>query len=1384
MVVSNGRYPTVKNRKFSNVSRRRDARRSRRRGWRSCQFEPLEDRLPLATDVLVAGSLELGEGEGELDDLVAVHLSTTDLSGNPISSVAAGQRFLLQGHVEDLRLDAAGVFAAYLDIEFDSTHAEVLGPLVHGADFQNGASGEFGLGGLIDEVGGFQSRLAPPGVANHDLFSVTVMAGGVGTLVFESSPADVLPDHSVLLYGINHEIVDSQIAFGRVAIEVTPGDGTVVMDAVDDAFDVAANGSDVRLDVLANDSGAGRLAVESITAGDLVGDVSISTDGLAVQYSPGPGFVGSEQFEYLAVDENGATDRATVTVQVRAAEPQEDLVAIRLEATDLFGNPITSVAAAGDFLLHAYVEDTRVDAGGVFAAYLDLLYDPAAVEVSGGIDFGEGYVNATSGSVETPGLIDEVGAFHESLRPVGGGEARLFTVRFTATGNGPVEFQSDPADRFPDHVLLLYGLNEPVSIDQSVFGGLRLEVEADVTAVDDSFHIPHAGSSFLDVLNNDLQRSTEPLRIREVDTSGLRGTVQLAADGLALTYHPPDAFQGTEQFSYAVAGERGADWAQVTVHATPGSEQDDVVAIDLATLDLQGNPIQTIAAGQEFWLTATVADLRQPGLSDPLSGDDLGVFAAYFDLLYDADQVSVVATDANTLGFDTEFGEAYLNGRNGDATIPGVIDEIGAFQSDTQPLGSEPQRLFAVRLRAAGGVSGASFFDVREDAQGVALDVLADYQPNSGRTDFRSDPSDLRPLSDVLLYEPPEVVGPAGIAFGTAELQIVENTLPLITSVSSPSAGGSAVVSSDGQRIEYTPAPDFNGLETFSYSIDHGPPIPVTVTVDAVPDAPRATDDQYHVRANHRLSVDAASGLLANDQDADGDALQVVAAQGPSHGSLVTAEDGAFVYVPQPGYVGPDQFTYQASDGVLTSSVATVSIFVEPPPVRVRLEALGVDGLPRIQYQAGESVFLQALIQDRRGDPSTIHGVGAAYLDVVFDAEQIRPAPTPEGPFDVAIEFGEHYQNGTKVAVDADGLDEVGAFQTDLTPVGPEELELFTVELELDGLELVPDEFAVSGNSRVNRLDVLANEVGLTWEVPLGANGSDEHPLNDVVLFDPPVALAEEDIAFLGTVLTVSNGSHLTITQAGHSTDGRTRQGGTVAVNAGGTGIDYAPPLGFSGLDTFEYTVVAENGAVGTASVAVTVVSSWQNRFHRYDVNSDGLVSSTDVRLLVNDLNRSRARLLPTPFAGPHFFDVNDDGFASPQDVLSVLNYINRQTIVSPAEGEAPLRVEEDQVLARDAGSLLATASNSAGTLLSLPEAHVLISRLPDVVSDVASAFDQEAWGSALQATAEEVASLHDRLRSAADRLQPGEVDQIVDELVADWEDFVDELALAWGSAN
>ena len=110
---------------------------------------------------------------------------------------------------------------------------------------------------------------------------------------------------------------------------------------------------------------------------------------------------------------------------------------------------------------------------------------------------------------------------------------------------------------------------------------------------------------------------------------------------------------------------------------------------------------------------------------------------------------------------------------------------------------------------------------------------------------------------------------------------------------------------------------------------------PATVTIHVVDTPPVAANDSYAVLAGSSLSLPSAD-VLYTASDADGDALTAALVGGPANGTLQFHTDGTFTYTPDAGFTGTDSFTYTASDGVLSSNVATVTLTVGTDPFAVQ----------------------------------------------------------------------------------------------------------------------------------------------------------------------------------------------------------------------------------------------------------------------------------------------------------------------------------------------------------------------------------------------------------------------------------------------------------------
>ena len=140
-----------------------------------------------------------------------------------------------------------------------------------------------------------------------------------------------------------------------------------------------------------------------------------------------------------------------------------------------------------------------------------------------------------------------------------------------------------------------------------------------------------------------------------------------------------------------------------------------------------------------------------------------------------------------------------------------------------------------------------------------------------------------------------------------------------------------------GGNVHYTPDIAFSGIDTFTYVVDDNDGKSSNVAVVQILVAageprglpPVAQDDQATSDGN-QISI----GILGNDLDADGllvpESVEVV--QSPMNGAVESAEGGAILYAPNPGFAGVDRFSYSVKDDAgMVSNVAVVTIYVAEP---------------------------------------------------------------------------------------------------------------------------------------------------------------------------------------------------------------------------------------------------------------------------------------------------------------------------------------------------------------------------------------------------------------------------------------------------------------------
>ncbi|MCA9151204.1 MAG: tandem-95 repeat protein, partial [Planctomycetales bacterium] len=148
---------------------------------------------------------------------------------------------------------------------------------------------------------------------------------------------------------------------------------------------------------------------------------------------------------------------------------------------------------------------------------------------------------------------------------------------------------------------------------------------------------------------------------------------------------------------------------------------------------------------------------------------------------------------------------------------------------------------------------------------------------------------------------------------------------------------GSLTLNSDGS-FTYDPQ-GFAGVTSFTYHINDGTGTSNTANVTLVVNTPPvANDDTYQIAEDDTLTRTLAQGVTGNDVDAENNSVTVTLESDVQHGNLTLSSDGSFTYRPDANYYGTDSFSYQLSDGIDVSGIATVTlnvISVNDAPVAV-----------------------------------------------------------------------------------------------------------------------------------------------------------------------------------------------------------------------------------------------------------------------------------------------------------------------------------------------------------------------------------------------------------------------------------------------------------------
>ena len=462
-----------------------------------------------------------------------------------------------------------------------------------------------------------------------------------------------------------------------------------------------------------------------------------------------------------------------------------------------------------------------------------------------------------------------------------------------------------------------------------------------------------------------------------------------------------------------------------------------------------------------------------------------------------------------------------------------------------------------------------------------------------------------------------------------------------VTAVTQP-AHGSATFA--GGSITYTPAANYNGADSFTYTVSdgHGGTATATVGVNVTPvnDDPTANNDS--VTTDEDTAV--THNVLANDSDVDGDALSIASVTQGAHGA-VTFSGGDVTYTPAANYNGGDSFTYTVSDGNGGSATATVNVTVnavDDAPVAVNDAAAAAEdsGANAIDVLANDTDVdagpksVASVTQPANGMVSiTGGGTGLSYTPNANYCNSVSGTPDT---FTYTLNGG----STATVAVTVTCVDDAPVAVADAVTVsedsGANAVDVLANDTDIDGgpksvatvTQPANGSVVITGGGtgltytpNVNYCNAPPGTTPDTFTYTLSPGGSSATVnVNVICVNDNPVAADDS-----ATVAEDSGAN--TVGVLGNDTDvdndtlsvSAVTQGANGSVANNGTSVSYTPNPNFNGSDSFSYTVSDGHGGTATATVSVTVTAVNDNPVAVNDTATTDEDTAVGVTVLTND---------------------------------------------------------------------------------------------------------------------------------------------------------------------
>ena len=482
--------------------------------------------------------------------------------------------------------------------------------------------------------------------------------------------------------------------------------------------------------------------------------------------------------------------------------------------------------------------------------------------------------------------------------------------------------------------------------DTSFMGYALIVVDNAPQAVDDTAATNEDTFVDIDVVSNDIDAGKNGFTISNL-TNPANGSLVDNGDG-TVRYTPDLNFNGTDTFTYTILNEYGSS-STATVTVTVNAVNDAPVGVNDSLTVTEDTPV---TSGN---LLTNDSDVDGDGLSISAVSD-----GTHGTVVNNGDGTVTYTPAANYNGADT-FTYTASDG-NGGTDVVTVNVTVNAVND--VPIGSDDTITVSEDIISVSGNLLANDTDADSDTLSIMSVTNGGHGTvyNNGDGTISYEPDDNYFGSDSFIYIVSDGNGSTDIVtvnviveavnddpasaddiYSISEDSIIEfsdlvdndtdidSAGLIVVSVTQPKNG--TVTDSGNGSFVYVPDQDYNGIDSFTYTVsdgDGGTSI-ATVVIDIAPieDAPVASNDIIMLDSDKVL----LDNIMVNDYDPDGDDISLVSIGRPAVGYISTDFLGRTVYVSPANYDGIDTLTYTIADSNGNLSTGEITVIKTSPVI-------------------------------------------------------------------------------------------------------------------------------------------------------------------------------------------------------------------------------------------------------------------------------------------------------------------------------------------------------------------------------------------------------------------------------------------------------------------